>query len=61
MKIRAAFYQDFPIVVEQLQSYQQEVNDRLAQATIVDQYRNDIIAKLAELSQYISSIQQAIS
>lgn len=53
VKARAAFYEDFPIVVDQLQTYQQEINDKLAQATVVDQVRSDIITKLTELTSYI--------
>jgi len=62
VKNRAAFYQDFPILLEQFTAFQQEVNDKFANATnLTDQGRSDIINKLTEAQQYFSNIQQAIS
>lgn len=56
IKQRAAFYQDFPIFVDQFKTFQQEVNDKIATANISDQTRSDIINKLGETHQYIDTI-----
>lgn len=43
------FYQDFPILLDQFKGFQQEVNDKFANATnLNDQGRSDIINKLTE-------------
>ena len=62
IKGRARFHDEFPVYLSQFQNFTQDVNDRLSNTPgLFDKYREDIINKTGEVSQYFNSIQETIS
>jgi len=62
VKVRARFHDEFPVYNSQFNGFVQEVNDRIVQATnLHDKYREDIILKTGEMTQYFNSILQSLA